>query len=261
MKHLLIFLLIGLVSFLLCYVIPNDFDWYIMEFEAALHSGRLSSKNEDKLIYTILLWIILNIGYYHRNKLFYILKTSNPMAESSKNVFISYAWGGESERIVNVLDAALQQRGLKIIRDKRNLGYKGSITSFMEDIGKGNKIIVVLSDRYLKSEKCMFELKEIEKNKDFAKRIFPIVLKDANIYDAKTRIDYIKFWEKETVELKAKADTVDRAYTGGIQTDIDKYSDIRRIIDQLTAIIADMNTLRPEMHEGDNFDTLYNSLL
>ena len=43
-----------------------------------------------------------------------------------QSVFISYAWGGESEEIVNQIDQTLQQRGLKIILDKRDLDYKGS---------------------------------------------------------------------------------------------------------------------------------------
>lgn len=51
-------------------------------------------------------------------------------------VFISYAWGGEREEIVNKLDAALRERGMTIIRDKRDLGYKGGIQDFMRRIGR-----------------------------------------------------------------------------------------------------------------------------
>jgi hypothetical protein len=98
-------------------------------------------------------------------------------------VFISYAWGDEREEIVNQLDQALAQRGLKIIRDKRDLGYKGSINAFMERIGQGNCVIVVISDKYLRSPNCMFELVEIAEGKQFHDRIFPIVLNDADIYD------------------------------------------------------------------------------
>ena len=39
-------------------------------------------------------------------------------------VFISYAWGGEREEIVNQIDKTLQERGIKITRDKRDLGYR-----------------------------------------------------------------------------------------------------------------------------------------
>jgi hypothetical protein len=49
-------------------------------------------------------------------------------------------------------------------------------------------VIVVLSDKYLKSENCMFELVEIAKHGNFVDRIFPVVLSSANIYDPVTRI-------------------------------------------------------------------------
>lgn len=89
--------------------------------------------------------------------------------------------GRESEAIVNQIDTALQQRGLKIIRDKRDLGYKGSISAFMERIGQGNCVIVVISDKYLRSPNCMFELVEIAEGKQFHDRVFPIVLADTDL--------------------------------------------------------------------------------
>ena len=60
------------------------------------------------------------------------------MEEFEQAFFISYAQGGENEEIVIQIDQTLQQHGLRIIRDKRNLGYKGSIRAFMERIGQGN---------------------------------------------------------------------------------------------------------------------------
>jgi len=103
------------------------------------------------------------------------------MGENEQSVFISYAWDGEREEIVDQIDQALQSRGLKIIRDKRNLGYKGSIKAFMERIGQGNCVIVVISDKYLRSPNCMFELVEVAENKQFYDRVFPIVLANGNI--------------------------------------------------------------------------------
>ena len=86
------------------------------------------------------------------------------MSGYEKAVFISYAWGEdthERETIVNQLDQSLQRRGVTIIRDKRDLGYKGMIRDFMKRIGEGYCVIVVISDKYLRSKNCMFELVEI----------------------------------------------------------------------------------------------------
>ena len=182
------------------------------------------------------------------------------MSDYEQAVFISYAWGDEREEIVNQIDQALQTRGLKIIRDKRDLWYKGSISGFMERIGQGNCVIVVISDKYLRSPNCMFELVEIAEGKQFHDRIFPVVLNDANIYDPIKRIEYIKYWEVKRAELAEAIKTLDPANLQGIREDMDLYDRIRDKISGLTSILKDMNTLTPEMHRDSEFSDLYTGI-
>src|SRR5574342_464064 len=167
------------------------------------------------------------------------------MQEYEQAVFISYAWGGEREDIVNIIDEALQKRGIKIIRDKRDLGYKGSIRELMERIGQGHCVIVVISDKYLRSPNCMFELVEIAEGKQFHDRVFPIVLSNAEIYDPVRRLEYVKYWEVKRGELAQAMKDVDPANLQGIREDMDLYDRIRDKISGLTSILKDMNTLTP----------------
>ncbi len=182
------------------------------------------------------------------------------MGNYENAVFISYAWGGEREEMVNQIDQALQKRGLKITRDKRDLGYKGSIKQFMEQIGQANCVIVVVSDKYLRSPNCMFELVEIADNKQFHDRIFPIVLADADIYDPVKRIGYVKYWEEKRAELAKAMKTLDPANLQGIRDDMDLYDRIRDKISGLASTLKDMNTLTPEMHRESDFSHLYNAI-
>jgi hypothetical protein len=182
------------------------------------------------------------------------------MPNYERSVFISYAWGGEREEIVDQIDAALQKRGIKIIRDKRDLGYKSSISEFMERIGQGNCVIVVISDKYLRSPNCMFELVEIVDGKQFHNRIFPIVLNDASIYDPIKRIEYVKYWEIKRAELAEAIKTLDPANLQGIREDMDLYDRIRDKISGLTSILKDMNTLTPEIHHNSDFSILFDAL-
>ena len=179
------------------------------------------------------------------------------MDNYEQTVFISYAWGGESEAVVNKIDEALQTRGLKITRDKRDLGYKGSIKEFMERIGQGNCVIVVVSDKYLRSPNCMYELVEIAKNKNFYDRVFPIVLQDADIYDPVNRVQYIKHWEDKEKALDEAMKTVSSANLQGMREEIDSYNEIRANIANLTFILKDMNTLTPDMHRESDFNDMY----
>ena len=175
-------------------------------------------------------------------------------------VYISYAWGGESERIVNELDADLQAKGIMVVRDKRDLGFKGMIREFMQQIGRGHAVIVVISDKYLKSPNCMFELVEIARNKDLYERVFPIVLADADIYNPVNRIKYIKYWEGKLQELNEAIRSVNAANLQGITEEMNSYDDIRDNISNLTFFLKDMNTLTPEMHENTNFASLITTL-
>jgi DNA-binding PadR family transcriptional regulator len=176
-------------------------------------------------------------------------------------VFVSYAWGGESERTVDELEKAFAKRNIYIVRDKKELGYKGSIEEFEQRIGRGQCIIIVISDKYLRSEHCMYELVEIEENRELRKRIFPIVLGDAHIYKAVNRLDYIQHWEEQIEQLNQAIKQVNRLTNlAGITTDLDKYARIRSKFDHLTDLLSNMNALTPEIHTVSGFSTLINAV-
>lgn len=190
-----------------------------------------------------------------------LLRTNIKPASSQPEIFISYGWGGESEQTVNKIYDVFSQKGYNVIRDKEDLGYKGNIKGFMQKIGKGKFVIVVISDKYLKSENCMYEMVEIKNNGEVYDRIYPIVLKDAKIYDEIERIDYLIFWDDKVDALKKKIETIhDPVGKVGVYEKINQYADIRRIIDEIINMLRDMNTLTPEMHRGSNFETLIKAI-
>ncbi len=188
------------------------------------------------------------------------MTNSQSVMEFEKEIFISYSWGDESEQFVNQLDQTLQAKGIKIIRDKRDLGYKGLIKAFMERIGRGKCAIAVISDKYLKSPNCMFELVQIAKNGEFYNRIFPIVLADAQIYKPVARLKYIRYWEDEIKALDEGMREVGAANLQGFREEIDQYTEIRNTIAELTNLLKDMNTLTPYIHSKSDFESLLNAI-
>ncbi len=172
-------------------------------------------------------------------------------------VFISYAWGGESESVANEIDQAVTSAGINLVRDKRDLGFKGLIKEFMEQIGQGHAIILVISDKYLKSANCMFELLEVQKSGAFYERVFPLVLPDAAIYKSTGIISYLKYWEDQIEELNLAIKGLDSfADTQGIRDDIDLFTDIRGAIANLAATFRNMNTLTVEEMRTKSFAPL-----
>lgn len=179
---------------------------------------------------------------------------------TAKEVFISYAWGDNSEAMANKIDDAFQASEITLIRDKNNLSFKGSIKGFMEQIGKGKAVIVIISDKYLKSENCMFELVEIAANGDYRDRIFPIVLSDAEIYKPVKRIRYIQHWEQEIADLDEAMKAVSAANLQGFRESIDLYTRIRNTIAELVEILKDMNTLTPDIHTESDFAAMFKAI-
>jgi len=204
--------------------------------------------------------IIENIYEKFKSKNLLRIKSSLKTMEKPE-IFVSYGWGGESETVVNKIYEQLVEKSYNIIRDKIDLGYKGNIKQFMQTIGKGKCVIVVISDKYLKSENCMYEMLEIKKNGDVYDRIFPVVLSDARIYDEIDRIDYLNYWDDKVYELQEKIKTIRNPVgTGQVIEKINQYNDIRRIIDEITDMLRNMNTLTPTMHNDTNFEALVKAM-
>ncbi len=174
------------------------------------------------------------------------------------SIYISYAWGSESEAIAEAIEKEFQKRGLRIIRDKNDLGYKGRIKTFMEEIGRGKYIILIISNKYLRSENCMFELLQIFRNRDFYERIFPVVLEEVKIAKAVDRLDLLKYWENETENLNAKIrELKELSNIQGVTDDLNLYTEIRGNIARLTHILKDINTLTTDRHIQSDFEQLY----
>src|SRR5205085_1630165 len=74
-------------------------------------------------------------------------------------------------------------------------------------IGKSDYVLMLISDEYLKSENCMYEVTELLNSHEFEKRILPVTIDNANIFDRKGREKYYDYWKErlqETEEIMHK---------------------------------------------------------
>src|SRR5699024_3921941 len=94
-----------------------------------------------------------------------------------------------------------QQIGIKLIRDKRDLDYSSSIEGFAKSMRKGSFNICLISSAYLKRINCMYEINQLLKDDNFAKKKFCPVIVDTSL----EKIDlspagienYAEFWKNE----------------------------------------------------------------
>jgi internalin A len=85
--------------------------------------------------------------------------------KTTPEIFVSYAWGDNSSddarkrgEIVDRLCETLDKDGWNTIRDTKGLQHGELISGFMKRIARADQLIVVLSDKYLRSRYCMTEL-------------------------------------------------------------------------------------------------------
>ena len=85
--------------------------------------------------------------------------------------------------------------------------YGDLISGFMKRIGLADHVIVVLSDKYLRSPYCMTELhsiyqRSLGEKEGFLRRIIPLVLDDARFGTWRDRLVYTKHWRAEFEEME-----------------------------------------------------------
>ena len=102
-----------------------------------------------------------------------------------KTVFLSYCQ--KDKDIADCIDekiGKLLEGKATLSRDIRDVEYHESFKKFMQSIEKHDYVISIISDNYLKSRNCMYEMLEVVKDSKFSQRLLFIVLtnEDAKYY-------------------------------------------------------------------------------
>ncbi|MEP0132100.1 MAG: TIR domain-containing protein [Eudoraea sp.] len=174
-------------------------------------------------------------------------------------LFISYAWGKESDKITESLKKRLLEENLRVLIDKDNLAYKADIPDFMKRIGKTDGAVVVISKKYLESINCMRELLELHKtykNEEFLTRIFPICLEDANFFDRKELLKYEQKWIVKKEDLDKQYQEIGQSAGKVLDEDYDFIKEIIENFTDITLILRKINLSSSQKMKDTNFKVL-----
>lgn len=141
-----------------------------------------------------------------------------------KTVFLSYCQ--KDSDIADLIESNLQTHikdKAKISRDIRDVEYHESFKKFMQSIETHDYVIMVISDNYLKSRNCMFEVMEVIKDSQYQKKLAFVVLNDsdgqyynivptepigAKIYSSDGQTSYTLFWTNFEKNLQVQIDEI-----------------------------------------------------
>lgn len=141
-----------------------------------------------------------------------------------KTLFLSYCQ--KDSDIANLIEAGLTAHisgKAKISRDIRDVEYHESFKKFMQTIETHDFVIMIVSNHYLKSRNCMFEVLEVIKDSQFQKKLAFIVLSDediqyyqdqsvpsigAKVYSLEGQTAYSLYWTSTVKELQEQIDAL-----------------------------------------------------
>jgi internalin A len=160
-------------------------------------------------------------------------------------VYVSYAWGEESAALVDELERRLPP-DLRLKRDKNERRTGDWISSFMTEIGRADLVVVVLSDKYLRSIYCMQEMlhlfdQSLGEREQLMAKLVPLKVGELSISRAKDRSEFVRYWMNGHDVLETEL--IDRKARGIGEADVKELamlSSLQRKVSDILAWIADI---------------------
>lgn len=136
-----------------------------------------------------------------------------PRPKDERRVCVSYAWKDERSKEptraskVEKFCADLSAAGIHVIRDTTSLEPGDRLSAFMRTIATGDVVFVFLSDAYLRSPNCMYELLQIwhgsqDLPDQFLGQIRVLPLPETKIHSIPDRLAYAAYWKKQRDDIK-----------------------------------------------------------
>lgn len=165
-------------------------------------------------------------------------KTNTTMTETASfpSVFISYNW--DNDEVASAVEKALSGKAV-VHRDKKDIPNWGSLSDFMKSIRKQDFAVLVISEPYLKSSACLFEVMQLMKDEEWPEKAMYVVLRDANIYNPLGRAKYIAYWTEHCTELENTIASLPASATSELNLDLRKAVTIRDNIGEFLTKVAD----------------------
>ena len=161
---------------------------------------------------------VVALRSYLETSLIDVDSTVEETAAKKKTIFLSYCQ--KDSDIADIIDSRLKDKLVDqahISRDIRDVEYHMSFGKFMNSIEVHDYVISIISDRYLHSRNCMYEVLEVVKDSKFHDKLVFIVLSDedkqylnttcneeigANVYSPSGQARYSMFWAGEEKRLQ-----------------------------------------------------------
>ena len=166
-------------------------------------------------------------------------KGENAMENRKIEIFLSYCW--QDEKIASDIYSCLSKiPNVNIHKDTIDIKKWDSIKKYMYSIGNMDYTILLISDAYLRSRNCMYEVLELMRDRMYKDKIFPAVV-SKEIYNPVVVANYVKYWQDEQQQLEAQLSNLRIQNLGSLHQKLKMIQDIASNTADFLDLIGDMN--------------------
>jgi sigma-B regulation protein RsbU (phosphoserine phosphatase) len=131
-----------------------------------------------------------------------------------KQIFISYS--NKDKALVDHIEYDFKKIDLTLIRDIRDVQYRESFKDFMGRINETDYVLMLVSDNFLKSDNCMYEVLEVIKNREFKTKLLPIRTEELDVFSFQGKTKYIRYWEEKLHNIEEELKSLSTQHTSGL---------------------------------------------
>ncbi|MCD4829187.1 MAG: tetratricopeptide repeat protein [Candidatus Cloacimonetes bacterium] len=176
-----------------------------------------------------------------------------------KQVFLSYCHANreQANQIDKDLKPLLSFAGYRLIRDIRDMDYKDKIDKFMQLVREADYVLMLISDDFLKSANCMYEMLEVAKDNDFEDKILPLVIGDTEFYSPEGKVEYIRYWNDKRDELEAQLNGLPLESLSTSSKDLKHYRNICNGIGEFLSLLTKMKWKSFEEMAAEQYKSIF----
>jgi hypothetical protein len=186
---------------------------------------------------------------------------TNNQEENNKESKIFLSYSHKNKDTADRVDNFFISKGIQLTRDARDAPAYSNLENFMDTIRDHDYVILLISDAYLKSVNCMYEVIQFIQERDYIYRTFPIIIdSEATIFDTSKHIKYIHYWQEEYEKLGDKINQLKLTGTSYLHKDLDKIDKIQSNIGEFLYKISKLKCLPLEELENTHYKAILDKI-
>jgi len=185
----------------------------------------------------------------------------NKIEENNKEPKIFLSYSHRNKEIADRVDKFFISKNIRLTRDVRDAPAYSSLKKFMDTIRDHDYVIMLISDAYLKSINCMYEVIQFIQERNYIDRTFPIVIdNEATIFDQSKHSKYIHYWQTKYKELGDEIKILKNTGTISLHKELDKIDKIQSNIGEFLDKIAELKCFPIDELESTNYKAILDKI-